>query len=345
MKIAIVSTCVPFVWGGAEFLAESLKDKLVEFGNQAQIIRIPFRWYPPQEILEHMLACRLMRFENIDRVIGLKFPAYGVKHPDKVLWLLHQHRQAYDLWGTPYQDIPSTPEGLQIREAIIRSDNQYLGEVKKIYTNSAVVSQRLKKFNGFPSEVLFPPLMDENIFFCSEFGDYITCVSRVSRGKRQHLAVSAMKYTRSAVRLIIAGNPDTEDDMNEINAIIKKEHLGEKVKIIGHFISQAEKAQLLANSLACIYIPFDEDSYGYVSLEAYHSKKPVITCTDSGGTISVVKNGETGYVVPPTPEAIAEAMDRLFNDRAKTRRMGQAGLDNLLALNITWKNVIERLTA
>jgi glycosyltransferase involved in cell wall biosynthesis len=344
MKIAVVSTCVPFVWGGAEFLAESLKDKLVEYGFEAQIIRIPFRWYPPQEILEHTLACRLMRFENIDRVIGLKFPAYGVKHPDKVLWLLHQHRQAYDLWGTPYQDIPQTPDGLSIRETIIRADNVFLSEAKKIFTISDVVTQRLKQFNGFPSEVLYPPLLDGNKFFCSEFGDYIVYISRISQGKRQHLAVNAMKYTRSKVRLIIAGSADTETDKNQIESIVEKDKLGDKVKIINRFVSEAEKIQLYANALACIFIPYDED-YGYITLEAYHSLKPVITCSDSGGTLWMVKDGETGYVVPPTPEAIAEAMDRLFNDRAKTRRMGQAGLDNLLALNINWKNVIERLTA
>jgi len=72
--------------------------------------RIPFRWDPPEKILESILACRLMRLPNVDRVIAFKFPAYFLPHDNKILWLVHQFRQAYDLWGTPYQGMASTPE-------------------------------------------------------------------------------------------------------------------------------------------------------------------------------------------------------------------------------------------
>src|SRR4051794_39882965 len=106
MKVAVVNNCVPFVNGGAEHLADALTSKLSEFGHQAILIRIPFSWEPPQKILECMLACRMLRMPNVDRVIALKFPAYYLPHPNKVLWLLHQFRQAYDLWNTEFQGIP-----------------------------------------------------------------------------------------------------------------------------------------------------------------------------------------------------------------------------------------------
>lgn len=343
MKIAIVNNCVPFIYGGAEFLADSLKDKLTEYGHEAMVVKIPFQWNPPERILDHMLACRLIQLENVDKVIALKFPAYYIQHPNKTLWMLHQFRQAYDLWGTEYQGIPNNPEGYRIRDAIINSDNKYLNEVKKIYTNSKVVTDRLKKFNGINSEVLYPPLMEAEKYTCVNFGDYIFYPSRINHSKRQHLAVESMKYTKSNVKLIIAGHPDTSNDLVHIENIVKENNLQDKVKIIGKFISQEEKFDLFAKSLGSIYIPYDEDSYGYVTLESYHSKKPVITCYDSGGTDVVVKNGQTGFVVSPDPKEIASAMDKLYLNKELAKELGHNGLDHLISLGITWDNVIERL--
>lgn len=343
MKIAIVNNYVPFIYGGAEFLADSLKDKLIEYGHEVLLVKLPFNWEPPSTILEHMLSARLIRLEGIDRVIALKFPAYYVNHPNKILWLLHQFRQVYDLWNTPYQGIPATLEGKRIKEIIIQTDNRYLNAVKKIYTNSGIVSGRLKKYNDIDSEVLYPPLMDADRFHCMEYGDYFFYPSRISHGKRQHLVVESMKYTKSDVRLIIAGNPDTKEDFEYLQAIIKKGNLQNRVTVLNKYISQEYKAELFANALGCTYTPYYEDSYGYVTLEAYHSRKPVITCSDSGGTDVVVKNGITGSVVPPEPEAIAEAMDELYYDKKLAKKMGTEGLNNINAMEITWDKVIKAL--
>src|SRR5262249_41662906 len=154
MKIAVLNNCVPFLRGGAEHLADALVTKLAEHGHKALLVRIPFRWDPPEKILEHMLACRLMRLPEVDRAVALKFPAYCVPHPNKVLWLLHQFRQAYDLWGTRFGCLPDSSRGREIRDAIARADNSYLPEARRIFTNSTVTSGRLKKFNGLDSEVL-----------------------------------------------------------------------------------------------------------------------------------------------------------------------------------------------
>jgi glycosyltransferase involved in cell wall biosynthesis len=345
VKIAIVNNCVPFVAGGAEHLAESLRDKLIESGHEAMLTRIPFRWHPAESVVDHILACRLLCLRGVDRVIGLKFPAYFLPHDNKVLWLLHQFRQAYDLWGTPYQDIPDTPEGLRIRQVVIESDNQYLREAKKIYTNSHVTGDRLKKFNGIESEILFPPLNRSGHFFCSGYGDYIFYPSRVTGGKRQTLVVKSMKYCKSPVRLVIGGQPELPADCEAVERAIREAGVESRVQFIPRFLTEQEKADLFAGALGCAYTPYDEDSYGYVTLESYHSRKPVITCTDSGGVSILVKNGETGFVVGPSPEAIGQAMDCLYEDRGNAKRMGEAGYDLMNTLGINWATVVERLTA
>lgn len=344
MKIAIVNNMVPFIYGGAEFLADSLKDKLIEYGHEAEVIRIPFSWNPPHSIMDSIMAVRMIKLENTDKIIGLKFPSYYIEHPNKTLWLLHQFRQVYDLWGTQYQGLPDSQEGNAIKNSIINMDNKYLGDLEgRIYTNSQVVSDRLMKHNHISSKVLYPPLMEADKFFCKEYGDFIFYPSRVSHYKRQYLSIEAMKYTKTDVKLVIAGKGDQKSDEEYLFELIEKHNLSHKVKYINEFITQEYKAKLFSECLGNIYIPYDEDSYGYVTLEAYHSRKPVISCTDSGGTDVVVKDGLTGYMVESTPQQIAEAMDKLYMNKKNAQQMGVNGMELLNQIGMTWNNVIERL--
>src|SRR5688500_3401217 len=140
VRVVVINNAVPFVRGGAEYLAEWLTDRLSRFGHTATLIRIPFGWDPPERILDSMLACRMLSLKNCDRVIALKFPVYLVEHDNKVLWLLHQFRQAYDLWGTPLQFLPDDSRGTGIRDVIRQSDNESLSKARRIYTNSRVTS-------------------------------------------------------------------------------------------------------------------------------------------------------------------------------------------------------------
>lgn len=342
MKIAIVNTAAPFIYGGAEFLADNLKEKLIESGYEAELIRIPFDLNTPSGVLEQILACRFIDLRIADLVIALKFPVYYVRHRNKTLWLLHQLRQMYDLWGTPLQGIPDTPEWRGVREAVIRADNEFLGEVKHIYTNGKVVSDRLKRFNNIDSEVLVPPLLNPERFSCGAQGDYLFYPSRLGAGKRQALAIEAMRYCKSEVKLVVAGSPDYPQYLEECRSLIERFGLEDRVVLKSTFISEKEKEELLANCLGCLYLSFLEDSWGYVTIEAYYSSKPVITCLDSGGPLEVVLDGETGFAVAPEPEALAEAMDRLYMDRNSAARMGTSGYRRLKDYN-SWPNVIRKL--
>lgn len=347
MKIAIVNNMVPFLYGGAEFLADSLSKNLKEFGHQADVITYPFSWSPKEAIIDSMLAVRLSKLDNCDLVIALKFPAYYIEHPNKKLWLLHQFRQAYDMHGTEYGIFDDTDKAdFAIRKSIIEMDNQCLSALEgRIFTNSQVVSDRLMKFNRITSEVLYPPLMDETLYTIGdEYGDYIFYPSRVNHSKRQHLAIEAMKYTKTDVKLVLAGKGDTLQDEQYIFNKIEEYGVNHKVTYLNRFISEQEKVELFEKSLAGIYIPYDEDSYGYVTLEGFHAGKAMISCKDAGGTDVVVKNDITGYMTEPTPQALAEAMDKMYTNKKNAKIMGLNGLPLLKELGITWDNVIRRLT-
>ena len=344
MRVAVLNNCVPFLEGGAEHLADALVIKLREYGHQATLVRVPFRWNPPEKILDHMLACRLMRLPNVDLAVAFKFPAFYIPHPNKVLWILHQFRQAYDLWGTPYQDLPDSLRGTTIRDAIIKADNTYFREARKIYTNSTVTGDRLRRFNGIDSEVLLPPLLQDAMYMSKPHEDFIVCPGRVNGAKRQLLLVQAMKHCRTAVKLVVAGKPETEADREGINKEIAAAGLAGRVTFIDRFITDEEKVDLLSRCLAAAYIPYDEDSYGYVTLEACLSHKAVITCTDSGGIDMLVREGDTGFITAPEPKALAAAMDRLYDNKPKTIAMGDRAFEHAASFGINWDTVIKTLT-
>ncbi len=291
-----------------------------------------------------MLAARLIELGNADRVVAMKFPAYYVRHESKVLWLLHQFRQAYELWGTPYQDLPSTPEGERVRQAIADADNRFLREPERVYTNSKIVGERLRSANGIESEVLYPPLGDSDGFRCDSYGDFVFYPSRLTEGKRQHLLVEAMAHVRGNARLVLAGSPDNPEYLERLEETIERAGVGDRVELRSDWISEQDKRDLYANALASAYTPYDEDSYGYVSLESFHSRKPVLTCTDSGGTLELIQDGVNGRVLPPEPQAIAQAIDELHADKKRAAAMGEAGYQRLTEMQINWDTVIEKLT-
>lgn len=343
VRVAVANVQAPFIRGGAEILADSLVDQMRRRGVDATLLRIPFTWSPPERIMDHILATRLLRVGNVDCLIPLKFPAYALQHENKVVWLLHQFRQAYDLWGTDLQDLPSTNTGERVKWTIWNADATYLSEAKRIYTNSEVTRGRLRNFNGIDAEVLLPPLHRPELFVSRSAQDYVFCPSRISKAKRQTLIVEAFAHVRPPLRLVLAGPPDSPADLRDVKRAIRRAGLVDRVDVLPQWISEEHKADLFADALGCVYIPVDEDSYGYVTLESFEASKPVITCDDSGGTRAVVIDGETGWVVPPDPRALADAVNRLAANRDQARELGEAGHEHVRSLGISWDRVIEEL--
>jgi glycosyltransferase involved in cell wall biosynthesis len=345
MRVAVASTFVPFIKGGATKIVDDLVSALSERGHEVDTIEIPFDSQPDEQ-LEQMLALRLLDVgDRVDRLIAIRPPSYLLRHPNKVVWFIHHHRGAYDLWGTPYQDVPDTIEGRAIRDGIHAADALGLGEARAIYANSGITADRLRRFNGIDAPVLYPPLTGLERFHCEPAEDFVFYPSRVTYHKRQWLAVEAMAHVRSGVRLVIAGLPDDADQATHIQHTIDKAGVADRVEVVGRWITEEEKLDWLARCLGVLYLPFDEDSYGYPSLEAFQSRKPVVTCSDSGGTLEIVEDGVTGAVADPDPASIGAAIDRLAEDRRAAAGMGAAGLARIAELGISWDIVVDALLA
>ena len=343
MKVLIVNNMAPFLWGGAEELAVNLKKNLRLAGHEAEILRIPFRWEPANGIPTQMMLVRNFELTNVDHVIALKFPAYLIRHPRKTLWLLHQYRQAYDLFDVGHTNLPQGSDGDLIRTIIRNGDNEAFTESRYIFTNSETTQKRLKHYNGFDSEVLLPPLNDPELFTGGDSQGYIFAGGRVNAMKRQHLLVEAMAMLPESVKLIVAGPTDTPEDECRLVQLVQRYGLESRVKLDLRFLPRADLARYVNEAEACAYLPFDEDSLGYVAMEAATAGKAIITTSDSGGVLGLVSHQETGWIAAPESAALAETMLQVVANPQLAKDFGLAARDLWRSMGATWESTVSKL--
>lgn len=340
MKLLVANNAAPFVRGGAELLADRLVLELRRAGHEAELLRLPLG-DTPEQVLESVVAATLMDVINVDRVIGLKFPAYLIPHRDVVIWLVHQFRQAYDPEPVGW---PSDPRLDPIVDAVHAADAAAFAAANRMYTISPMIADRLQEANGITAQVLMTPPHADQDFRTEPAEDFIVALGRLSGGKRQRLAIEAMEHAAPGFRLVVAGAPESPETLADLERLIAQKNLGDRVELIPRFITEEEKLDLIARCIGSVYLPIDEDSYGYVCYEAAMSNKPSITGTDSGGTRTLVDHGRTGLVSAPEPVALAAAFDELAQHRGRAADMGRNARTLALELDLSWDRVIEELT-
>jgi len=174
--------------------------------------------------------------------------------------------------------------------------------------------------------------------------DYILSVGRLLHIKRVDLMIKALPIVHPFMKLKIVGAPDAPGIMEYYKSEIDKHHLWDRVEFMGR-VSDEELLNLYANSFAVYYGPYNED-YGYVTLEAMASGKPVITAHDSGGVLEFVTDQENGIVVDPTTDAIGHGINGLLADRERAAKMGRSGLQKITELGVLeagWDKVVDGL--
>ena len=343
MKTVLVCEAhVPLVRGGAELHVRGLVDELRRRGHRADLVSIPFKWYPKEALLAHAAAWRLVDLtesngERIDVVIATKFPTYFVRHPHKVTWLFHQYRAIYDLCGTEFSEFTHVEADVRLRDQLIALDNEVLGESARLFTNARNTAARVARYNGLAAEPLYHPPPLAARLRSGPFGDYVLSVGRLEGNKRVELIIRAMTHGATG-RLIIAGDGLLR---GHLERVVADERLSDRVTFAGS-VSTEQLLDLYAGAKAVVFPPFDED-YGYVTLEAFLARKPVITTTDAGGPLEFVEHGVTGLVADPTPESLGAVIAELASSSSRAEALGAAGFERARA--ITWDGVVERLLA
>jgi glycosyltransferase involved in cell wall biosynthesis len=341
----VVTSKDPFVYGGNEILAENLTKKLLEYGYESDLMYTPKNRFG--RYIRGYLANRLIDMsiggdgKKIDQIISLKFPSYAIKHPIHILWLTHRIREYYDLWDIMYRNLSNYKDRLKesIRRVIYHSIDGYLikNNIKKVYSISNNVANRLKKWGNIDSEILYPPPRDELNYICRGYEDYIFSTSRLTRLKRYDLLIRAFKFVKNKdAKCYISGEGE---DRDYLNSIIEKEGLKDRVFLLG-YLDNNKLSEYYSRCRGVFFGPYNED-YGFITIEGMKFKKPVITLKDSGAPLEFVKHGINGFISEPDPVSIAENLNILFDNDKLVYSMGEYAYNSIK--DITWDRVLERL--
>lgn len=340
--VAVVTSSPPFAEGGHLVMARELVRALRESGHTAGLIVTPQNRFGQQGTAYLAAWCTDVGLAHeeqpIDKVISLRFPAYAVQHPHHVLWLNHTMREYYDLWDR-FQAHLSWKGRIKerARRALIhRADAYCFKRMEKRFVISATVQARLQQWGGIQSSVLYPPPPARE-YRCDSYEPYIFAVSRLAPLKRFDLLLRALaEPVATGIRCVIAGEGAELPALVQLRARLG---LQDRVEFAGR-LTDAEMVGHLARCRAVAFVPWNED-YGFVTVEAFACAKPVVTVTDSGGPAELVKDGVSGYVTEPIPEALAVGLRDVMADRTRAIRMGEAG--HATAAAMTWASAVEIL--
>jgi glycosyltransferase involved in cell wall biosynthesis len=335
--LAIVTSSPPHVEGGHLVIARALVQAANEAGHDARLVITPDYGFGQQT--RSYLANYRADVRGVDQVISLRYPSYAVWHRRHVHWLTHTMREYYDQW--PAFSASLSPAN-RIKEGVRRSlthiiDRHLLKQhIRKICALSKTVRARAAHDFGVDAEVVYPP-PPQRPYRCDEYGDFIFAISRLMPLKRLDMLVRALAEPRGqGLRAVIAGEGECAEALIRLARTLG---VSDRVTFLGR-IDDAVMLDHLARCRAVCFTPRQED-YGFVTVEAFASGKPVVTCSDSGGPAEIVRDGESGFVCDARPSAVADALGKLMDDRALAERLGANAAAQVAAMR--WDAVVRRL--
>ncbi len=343
-RIAVVTSSPPMADGGHMVIARSLVDALRLAGHDADVIVTPQNRFGRQAgayLASWLTDVGVTDRGRIDQIITLRYPSYAVRHERHVCWLNHTMREYYDLWDQFSASL--SPRGRvkeRVRRTLMHAADRYLltRNVDRLFVQSETIRRRLAMWPSLSATVLYPPAPPRP-YQCERYGDYIFMVSRLTPLKRAELLIEALATEAGAgIKAVIAGEGEERDRLQQL---VAARELSDRVTLPGG-LTQAQLLHYLAHCRAVCFPPLQED-YGFVTVEAFASRKAVVTCTDSGGPAELVTDGVHGYVCEPTPAALADRLRQLMDEPGLAERLGHQAY--LRGAELTWAETVRRLTA
>ena len=340
--LAVVTSSPASIEGGHLVIARALVTAARESGHDAHLVITPDCQFGSQvsSYLDTWRTdVRVAGGQTVDQVISLRYPSYAVRHPRHVCWLNHTMREYYDVW--PRFSGSLSPQG-RVKErgkrVVIRAVDRWLlrHNVTEVVAQSRTIQRRLLEDLGIRADVLLPPPPPRS-YRCDGYDDYLFAVSRLTPMKRLDLLIRALALPAAgAVRAVIAGEGESRADLERLIASLG---VGGRVTLSGRVSDE----QLLDHYARCraVCFPTMAEDYGFVTVEAFASRKAVLTCVDSGGPAELVRDGYTGMVCEPNPEALAGCIARMMDDTAFAERIGSAAAAQVATM--TWPEAIRRL--
>jgi glycosyltransferase involved in cell wall biosynthesis len=382
MDVAIVAPCpIPYVIGGAENLWRGLQDHINEHTpHQAEIIKLPSREHSFWELVDSYRRFSELDLTGFDVVVSGKYPAWMVRHPNHVCYMLHRLRGLYDTYhffGLP-DEPPDPPRPVRELLEFMATTTGRRDTLPELFDRLG----RLRREPGVPESLFaFPgPLIRvivhhlDGIALARGAVRSYGAISDTVRRRPGYFPEGADVFVAHPPSAVPAISPrrgrylftaSRLDNAKRVDLVIRAmEHVTSSVelRIAGTGPDEAalhdlaagdrrisfcgrlpddELARMYADCRAVVFVPYDED-FGLVALEAMRLGKPVVTCSDSGGPTELVDDGVTGLVAAPEPAALGAAIERLWRERGLLRRFGSAARSR--AAQVTWDRAVAAIT-
>jgi glycosyltransferase involved in cell wall biosynthesis len=342
-RIVIATSHPPFSQGGHLVIADALALALRQAGHDATVLLTPQNRFGRQG--SAYFATWLTDVgvahdgSRVDQIISLRFPSYAIRHPRHVCWLNHRMREYYDQWMRFSESLSHRARVKELvrRQFIHLADRYFLTRnVKHLFVQSRTIQDRLERWGGIPSQVIYPP-PPQRAYRCDGYGDELLVVSRLTSLKRVNLVIEALAQPEAAgVRCVIVGDGDEGERLRQLAV-----HLGVERRIT--FLGAVGDDALLDQLSRCraVCFPASQEDYGLVTVEAFASSKAVITCSDSGGPAELVTNDKNGYITEPSASALAKAMVFITEQQSLAERLGIAARKR--ADELTWDHTVQQL--
>ncbi|MCA9015281.1 MAG: glycosyltransferase family 4 protein, partial [Planctomycetaceae bacterium] len=140
-------------------------------------------------------------------------------------------------------------------------------------------------------------------------------------------AIKGLPYFLGAASRVLAVNPEVQFLISGAGPEESNlRHLVRDLEISGNvtFVPNLYDFSISLEAMDIFCLASLRQGLGTIMLEAMALAKPVIA-TGVGGIYSVIRDGETGLVVPPSnSEALAKSILKLLEDPLKARAMGEA---------------------
>lgn len=324
MRIAVVITNAPFREGPLERRAGRLRELLADGGHEAELVRIPFCQAPAARAVDHLLAMRLLRLENVDRAIALGHPGAALRHADKVVWLLAVLAPAAE-----------APAGADVRAAITAAERADLQEATRVHAGSA---QMRARFDRAQPDVLYPPALGDPR--CDGYGEYVLVLAPARPRAPQRALLAALQASRGELRLVFAGPAGA--GAGDLAQLVVQRGLERRVEILAT-ATPHQRSALLGGARAVLCLADGERGFAEEMVDAFASRKGVVLFDNRARPAELVQEGVNGRIVSSVT-ALAEVFDELSQDAALAERYGEAGAHTLTQHAVGWETVVAELT-
>jgi len=265
-------------------------------------------------------------------------PSHWVRNKNsRCVWYCHSpSRAVYDLYDYRRKNMafPMAMGHYFFSNAYRIIDRRVSSKIDYIFANSINVKDRILKYIGRDSEVLYPGV-DYKKYRCSDFKKYFFLPGRIDPTKRIEFVVSAFlqfRKTHPDFELVIAGSLDPK--FSGYYEYIRRIFDGKILLNVGY----EEMAELYSNCYCVLFAGLNED-FGMTPLEGMASSKPVISI-DEGGPRETIVDGKTGCLVNNI-SSMAEKMAYLSDNPDIAERMGREGRARVINM-FTWDAFLRR---